>query len=375
MKIKVFQSQKEVLLYALEDIKNQIDKNFNSYDFLMFAISPKYPYHDINYYIKKVFNTEKYIGFHTIDSFVNDEIVNGISTAVIKFERKGKIETFYLEDIDEDDAAVKTANYLNSNQDKVHIIIGGLGNRKKFGTFIEELSQLINYQPVNNIIGGLSSGYKGVTFQFVDSKIIKSGFVITTFSNVDFTIDIALGFKPYGITYKVKKAEGYKLYLVDDNRNFSYLTQSFMKSLDNFDTRYLWYIPIYIIDDEEGYVATLRTFKNIEKDYVEFFGPIKEGQHFKLSFATAEELLKENLKTAEKVRENIGYSDIVFDFSCIARQYVLEDRQKEEVEIYTSILNSYLFGFFTFGEIGPDKKFRKLKFYNETSLLLAMREK
>ncbi len=376
MKVKVFKSQEKVLIFALEDLKNQIDKSVDSYDFLIFALSPKYPYNDLNYYIKNIFNTEQYIAFHAIDSLCNNEIVEeGISVTVIKFERNGKVATFYIEDIDEDNAAVKTANYLNSNPDKLHIIIGGLGNRKKFGTFVEELSDLVNYQPVNNIIGGISSGDKGITFQFVDSKIIKSGFLILTFSNVDFAIDIALGFKPYGITYKVKKAEDYKLYLVDDNKNFSYITQSLIDGIDNFDIRYLWYIPIYILDEEEGYVATVRTFQNLEKDYVEFFGPIKENQNFKLSFATPEELLNEDLKIAKKVKEKIGYVDLIFNFSCIARQYVLEDRKKEEVEIYTSTLNSYLFGFFTFGEIGPDKYFKKLKFYNETSLLLAVREK
>ncbi|MDN5380403.1 FIST C-terminal domain-containing protein [Thermodesulfobacterium sp.] len=380
MKTQVFKSQEKTLLFALEDIKNQIDKNFDSYDFLIFAISPDYPYIDINYYIKKVFNTEKYLGFHAIHSFCDTEIVEGISVAVIKFERTGKVEIFYLEDIDEDDAVIKTANYFNSNPDKLHIVIGGLGNKKRFGTFIEEVSQFINYQPVNNIIGGVSSGHRDangevLSYQFVDSKIIKNGFVIITLSNIDFAIDIALGFKPYGVTYEIKKAKDYKLYLVDDNRNFSDITRSFMKGIDNFDIRYLWYIPIYILDDEEGYVATLRTFKKVAKDYVEFFGPIKEGQKLKLSFATPEELLKENFKIAKKVKERIEYCEILFDFSCTARQYVLEERQREEIEIYVSTLNSNLFGFFTFGEIGPDKHFKKLKFYNETSILLAMKER
>ncbi|WP_028841782.1 FIST C-terminal domain-containing protein [Thermodesulfobacterium hveragerdense] len=380
MKALVFQSREKTLSSALEDIKKQIDKHFDTYDFLIFAVSPDYPYNDINYYIKKVFNTEKNIGFHAIHSFCDSEIVEGISVAVIKFERTGKVEIFYLEGIDENEAVIETANYFNSNSDKLHIIIGGLGNKKRFGTFIEEVSQFIDFQPVNNIIGGISSGYRDangevLSYQFVDSKIIKNGFVIITFSNIDFAIDIALGFKPYGVTYEIKKAKDYKLYLVDENRNFSDITRSLIKGIDNFDIRYLWYIPIYILDDEEGYVATLRTFKKVEKDYVEFFGPIKEGQKLKLSFATAEELLQENLKIAKRVKERIGHSEIVFDFSCTARQYVLEERQKEEAEIYTSILNSNLFGFFTYGEIGPDRYFKKLKFYNETSIVLAMKER
>ena len=61
-------------------------------------------------------------------------------------------------------------------------------------------------------------------------------------------------------------------------------------------------------------------------------------------------------------------------FSCIAREYILANKQKEEVKIYYKIFKAPLFGFFTYGEIGPDKMHKKLKLYNETSLILAIKE-
>jgi len=74
------------------------------------------------------------------------------------------------------------------------------------------------------------------------------------------------------------------------------------------------------------------------------------------------------------LRKRIDNPELAFDFSCMARQYAMEEMQTEEPKIYTKSLNTNLFGFFTYGEIGPDKKFKKLKLYNETSLLVAMRE-
>jgi len=66
--------------------------------------------------------------------------------------------------------------------------------------------------------------------------------------------------------------------------------------------------------------------------------------------------------------------DIIFNFSCIARQYVLADKQKSELEVYLNRFDAPLFGFFTFGEIGPDKAYKKLKLYNETSLIVGIKE-
>jgi len=74
--------------------------------------------------------------------------------------------------------------------------------------------------------------------------------------------------------------------------------------------------------------------------------------------------------------KKVSNPEVLFNFSCVARQYVLEDRQEEELQAYRNTLKSVnLFGFFTFGEIGPDPQYKSLKFYNETSLAVAMKEK
>jgi len=376
---KVFKSTENSLLFALENLKKEIEKEFNDFDFLFFSIHSKYDYNDINYYIKKVFKNANYVAFNGIDAFVDNSIVEGVSCCVIKFVKNGKISTFFIEDVSFENSLTQTADYLNENKNKLHIMIGSIGSNKiKMGDFIEKLSLKLNYQPVNNIIGGISSGIindnEAIVYQYIDNKIIKNGFVILSFENVSYEIGISLGFKPYGITYEVKKADNYKIYSVDDGKKFSDVIRNFMKKIDNKDIRYLWYTPIYLLDETDGYVATIRTIKDVKEEYVEFFGPVKRHQKFKFSFGDAEILLEEDKRNALDLKEKMPYPELIFNFSCIARQYVLEDKQREEIELYTSILNAHLFGFFTFGEIGPDKNFKKLKLYNETSLLLALEE-
>lgn len=378
MKVKLFFSQKESLIFALEEIKEVLYSSFKDFDFLLFSFHPKYDYTDINYFVNKVFQTDKWIGFHAVDAFYNDMVIEGIVALAVKFEREGNVKVFEVEDIGQESALSKTADYLQSNKDKLNIIIGGLCEHR-LGFFIEDLSKMLKYYPVNNIVGGLASGFEKdgevLTFIFTPDKIIKNGFVVLSFENLEYSVGISLGFKPYGITYEITHSEGYKIYSVDDGKNFSYLVQNLLKEIENPSVDHLWYCPINIIDDKEGYVATLRTPKKIDKDYVEFFGPVKNGQRFKFSFGDKDEILEEDKKVALMVKNQIKHPDLIFNFSCIARQYALEDKKQQESQVYLNTLNSYLFGFFTFGEIGPDKFFKSLKFYNETSLLLGVKEK
>jgi len=244
--------------------------------------------------------------------------------------------------------------------------------------FIKDISEKLNYSPINNIAGGVASGVelneKIVANIFINQKIINNGMVLLTFENVKAQIGISLGLKPYGITYKITKAKNNKLYIVDGNKKASHIFSNLLDGIDNPDVKCLWNVPIYVLNEDSGYISSIRAIKDIKEDYVEFFANLNEGEYFKLSFATYKDLLNEDKKVAKKIMNKFKNSEFSFLFSCVARQYVLEDHQQDEVEIYTKIFDTHLFGFFTFGEIAPDIKYKKLKFYNETAISVTMKE-
>jgi len=162
---------------------------------------------------------------------------------------------------------------------------------------------------------------------------------------------------------------------MDDGKSASYMVTKMLDNIGVSDIRYLWYIPFAIFTKERGYMNSLRTISKITDEYIEFFAPVKEGDFFKLSFATNEDLFAEDARIARTTLRQLRNPEIAFSFSCIARQYVLEEHQEREPKTYMDIFGSNLFGFFTFGEIGFDKAHKHLKFYNETSLITIMREK
>jgi hypothetical protein len=365
---------------ALEDLKFRVDREFGDIDLLVFAVHPEYDLELVAEDIKNLFLRDDFIIFHAIEHFNDCAVVeSGISVCCMKFEKKASVSCFCLDDINNENSIERSANYFNKENKKFHIIYAGLCGGK-IGGFIEALAENLTYAPINNIVGGVSSGIEKddemQTFQYYDGRVIKNGFVVLSFDGMEAAIDVSLGFKPYGITYQITKADGNRLYSVDDGKRFSYIANKMLSSTtQDIDVRNLWYAPLSILSESDGYMVTLRTIEKITDDYVEFFAPLKEGEYFKLSFATPEDLIETDKETAQRLIKKIRKPECSLNFSCIARQYVLEDMQERELEMYAKNFRTGLFGFFTFGEIGPDKMYKQLKFYNETSLAVLMREK
>ncbi|SFP33325.1 hypothetical protein, partial [Hydrogenimonas thermophila] len=160
MKTKVYFSSNPSLLLALREINEYINKDFTKIDFLIFSIHPEYS-GNFNECIQKVFGRTDYAAFHALNAFSNRKITEkAVTVTAFKFEKNTKIKKFWIEDIrnyEKDNSIQKTAKYLNENSNDFHIMLAGY-TEDRFGSFLEKLSNNINYNPVNNIIGGISSG-------------------------------------------------------------------------------------------------------------------------------------------------------------------------------------------------------------------------
>ena len=375
---KVVGSSEVAFLSAIEEIRKKLKmEDFADFDFAMFAVSPKYRDSYVMYTIEKILKIppEKYIAFHAVDSFENSKIVNdGISALFIKFERKAEIKVLPVEGVYTRKSYDDVIDFLKERKNALNLIFAGFCNQKLAFVIEDKLSKaLLEEGEKTFLIGGVSSGMR--TYQFYNGNIIKDGFLIVSMEGVDYKLGISLGFEPVGETYTVTSSNDYKVYEIDKTLAYQ-LIDRLLKGLNNYSVQDLWYFPVILLDDEEGYVSVVRTFKNISnKEFIEFFGPVKEGSKFKLSFGDPESLISADRKEASKLAYSMNNVELALNFSCIARQYVLENLQQEEIKIYSSLFNAPLFGFSTFGEIGPDRFFRKLKFYNQTSLIVAIRER
>ncbi len=366
------------------DLKEEIESKLQKVDFYLIAVNSSFDMEVVGNYVQEIFQTDDFLLFSTVDHFDNGNIVEkGITLCCFSFEKGACLKPFCVDTLTQE-SAEEIGSYFNENQEAFHVALStsyGAG----VDNLLDAVFQNLQYTPINNIVGGVCSAEidengNAIPSLYFHGKLMHSGIAILTFYNVEAHIGVSLGFQPYGITYKMTKVSQNRLYAVDDGKNFSYITQKLLSDLDpknpKTDIRHLWYSPLVFLDEAHGYMSTLRTFSKVTDEYVEFFANLPEDGSFKLSFATPQDLIQEDKKTALKLYEKIEEPELLLNFSCVARQYVLEDMQEHELKAYGNVFKSAnLFGFFSFGEIGPDPQYKSLKFYNETSLAVTMKEK
>jgi len=381
LKVKVASSKNPILRLALEEIADKIGSDF---DFIILAVSPKYPFSDVSRVAPVIFNVDcsQCIAFSSIDAFSNTEIVSeGVVATVFKFERKGKIKLSYFSELSGsgfDRQAKELFNKLSFDCDCVNVILGDYSDGK-FPFVIRSLSTLIEKEdvPVERVCGGIFSTFiegkkKEKGYMSVEGRIISGGFLALTFEGFDSTIGLSTGAFKAGPVYSVDRALGYEILFLD-GKPAGLLPKRILSGIGEESVEPLWYTPLVVLNGD-GQPVALRTFKSFTETSIEVWAPVESGVKVKLSLVVVEEILKDTEFVARRVKEKIGFADVCFDFSCAARQVTLEDKAQEELIIYGREIDAPLFGFFTHGEIAPDLSGRRLELHNQTSVCLVMRE-
>jgi len=381
MKVKILSSTNPVFQLALEEIAEKVS---GKPDFAFVAVSPFYPVQDIPYYIEKILGLEKgkYLGFNAIDAFENTKVIaEGVVVCFIWFESKGKVKLHHFPDLDKHlakkELLKEISEIFRNSQENLNIIIADYV-RGLFPLFFKRMSNYLEREKirVSNICGGIVStvidNQRHAGYIFADGRVLKNSFSIVSFENVKFEMGLSTGIFKRGPIYTITSGKGFFIYELD-GKPAGFLPKILLRGIEKKKKEYLWYTPLVIMN-EEGELLALRTFKNFTDSYIEVWAPIEKGQKVKLAIVIPEEILRDTEVIANFVKKKIGLSDLVINFSCTARQYTLESRAHEEVEIYGKTLNAPIFGFFTHGEIalGIDKK--RLKLHNQTSVVVALRE-
>lgn len=385
MNARNYFSTHPVLRYAIEEIivAYHADPMIDTHDFILIAVAPHYPLAQVTHFVQHHFATDRFLAFHAIDAFSGMETVSGIAMCVIAFEREGSIKTLLIEDMikHQDRAVNQTIAYLEANRDATHCFFSG-HLEGEFSTFIDALEAAGEDKTLfSRFIGGACSGThdpltkETLTYQATADRIVKRGFVLVSFCGCDCAMRASLGYNPVGVAYTITGVAGKGNVAIDYNRSFVHTIDRLTRNIPDFEIRHLWYSPIVLLDEADGSISIVRTFKAIHHDSVEFYTPLKVGTRFKLSYAEPSNLLQADAQSAQEVVSQLPQCDLAFNFSCIARQYALEDRQKEEAKIYSKLLNAPLFGFFTFGEVGSKRNGKGLNVYNQTSLLVGITER
>lgn len=376
----IVSSQNPILRFAVKEVKEKAPKGF---DFALFSISPNYPYQDVPATIRKEFGSINYVGFSSNSAFENIRVVNdGIVGCFFKFSSpKTKVSTYVRDNVSRDnreDIKREIEEFLSGKEEKLNIVIADFIDGE-FPILLEDLGKEFQKKGIKtSLIGGIiatpmrdNRRQKG--FLFHNGSVIENGFVIISFSNLDFQFRVSSGIFKKGPVYTVTKTDTFKIYELN-GKPASYLPRKLLKDIEpsNDNKTLLWYTPFGIIN-EENEIEALRVIRSFTDDYIELWGPVKKGERLKLSIVLSTEMIKDAEKTAENLKNSFGMVDFSFNFSCIAREKILEEFENEEIELYCRLLNAPLFGFYTHGEVA--KRNGKLRIHNLTSTIVAVRER
>jgi len=387
MLARVYYSKIPVLRFAVEEILYNLRSDpffhYEDFDIALITFSPSaYPTDErVCQTFNEYFGRNRWIAFNSLTSFANEKTLeDALVVLFIKFERRGSFEIFSARELGKSYHKLlgETEKFLNSWKGQSLNLLFSTFSDGLIGFFIEDLSEKLLHG--GNLIGGVASGPlvgdRAITNIYTSDGIIKDGFAILRLKGVQYSFGIAFGYTIMGPIYEITKAEKNKIFQINE-KSVKPLIERLTKGLEDIDVRNFWYIPIVILDGkDEGLVSILRSPKSFAPDgsYMEFWGPIREGWKFRFSFAMKENLLRADIEEALKVQKALNNIELGFNFSCVGRQYIMEDLHREEAKNYASIFNAPLFGFFTFGEIGPDRYHKKLKYYNQTSVVVGVRE-
>ncbi len=377
MWVKTYSSENPILQLAFEEIAEEINE---SPDFAFISISPRYPQEDVPHCIDRIFGFKNYVAFNAIDAFKNDTVVeNGVAMALFWFDGKASVETFTVENMfnrDYRELSKEVIDWLLKNENELNIFIADFV-RGEFPIFFELLSDALEGKRVNRgVCGGIIATTVGEErepgFIFVNGEVIEDGFAIASFKEVDYAIALSTGIFKRGPIYEITSGSNFEIFELD-GKPAGMLPRKILKGVPE-DRRLLWYTPLAILNDD-GEILALRTFKDFSASHVEVWAPIRKGQKLKLAIVIPEDIIADVKTTAKRLKKSFPYVEAVLNFSCVARQYTLEELAVEEIRAYGRYMNAPVFGFFTHGEIAPPPIDGKLRLHNQTSVVIAMKER
>ncbi|MCS7278726.1 MAG: FIST C-terminal domain-containing protein [Thermodesulfobacteriaceae bacterium] len=360
-------------------------------DLILIFAPPKFLNLNLSEKLKREFPSTSVVGVSAYGVISNEKLFyNGITGLMLKFTKGGSLKVSYENNISNKVEEIKEKFkkiYLNPEYPS-HLIWTSAPN-SVINEVLDGLYELPSYP--FSLWGGVASFSHphGKARILYEDQIIEDGFLVLSFQKVQIYSSISLGFLPLGLSYKITKAKENKVYEIENVSAEKFLEKLFkgttlkLEDLKNKEVvkDTLWAFPIVLLNREEGYVSVLRTFKNfnLKEGCMEFYGNLRVGDRIKFCIGDPKLILEDVKKRFNKFRGEVNKNslEVLIYVSCVARNYIMakEGHSYEEFSLCKSLFpEQEIVGFLSFGEIGHDKRNRPGMFYNETSILIGLKE-
>lgn len=246
-----------------------------------------------------------------------------------------------------------------------------------------ELIQELTQHAQNNIpfFGGLAGDefsfektIVGLNADATPGKIVAIGFYG---EGLEFGFASEGGWADFGPEREVTQSDKNVLYKIGDRYALDLYKEYLGKYAEELPGSAL-YFPLSMKEtpDAEPVVRTILSIDETQKSMT-FAGDIPVGARVRLMRGNMDRLVDAAAEAAKHIRSSLPHPpQIAFLVSCVGRRIVLAERVEEELEVIKNTLGSetVLFGFYSYGEISPNKHKLGCELHNQTMTIATMYE-
>jgi hypothetical protein len=312
-----------------------------------------------------------------IDTQVNDDT---ISLTAIRFDKtKFTSQSINIGDFSNSMEAGKIISDKFPHEGLSNILVISDGQMVNGSDLVTGLQSTL---PKNVVVtGGLAGDGSrfqktlvGLNEQPTEGKIIAVGFYG---NNLTVSHGSMGGWDPFGPERLVTKSSANVLFELDGQPALSVYKKYLGEYSDELPgSALLFPLSVKLNDSEESVVRTILSI-NEDDQSLTFAGNIPVGSYARLMKANFDRLIEGASNAAMNSLQKLEKPDLAILISCVGRKLVLNQRIEEEVEVIRDILGktTAITGFYSYGEISPNKGFMNCELHNQTMTITTMSEK
>jgi hypothetical protein len=312
-----------------------------------------------------------------IDTQVNDDT---ISLTAIRFDKtKFTSQSINISDFSNSMEAGKIISDKFPHEGLSNILVISDGQMVNGSDLVTGLQSTL---PKNVVVtGGLAGDGSrfqktlvGLNEQPTEGKIIAVGFYG---NNLTVSHGSMGGWDPFGPERLVTKSSANVLFELDGQPALSVYKKYLGEYSDELPgSALLFPLSVKLNDSDESVVRTILSI-NEDDQSLTFAGNIPVGSYARLMKANFDRLIEGASNAAMNSLQKLEKPDLAILISCVGRKLVLNQRIEEEVEVIRDILGktTAITGFYSYGEISPNKGFMNCELHNQTMTITTMSEK
>ncbi|MBP7168605.1 MAG: FIST C-terminal domain-containing protein [Bacteroidia bacterium] len=312
-----------------------------------------------------------------IDTQVNDDT---ISLTAIRFDKtKFTSQSINIGDFSNSMEAGKIISDKFPHEGLSNILVISDGQMVNGSDLVTGLQSSL---PKNVVVtGGLAGDGSrfqktlvGLNEQPTEGKIIAVGFYG---NNLTVSHGSMGGWDPFGPERLVTKSSANVLFELDGQPALSVYKKYLGEYSDELPgSALLFPLSVKLNDSDESVVRTILSI-NEDDQSLTFAGNIPVGSYARLMKANFDRLIEGASNAAMNSLQKLEKPDLAILISCVGRKLVLNQRIEEEVEVIRDILGktTAITGFYSYGEISPNKGYMNCELHNQTMTITTMSEK